>query len=100
MPAIRNVAVVLFPGVELLDFAGPVEVFSVASRWAEPPAFNVYTVAEKPGPVVAKNGLSVNAHHLLADCPALAVLLGLLAESGPVHVEPLLAHKKLLCSRK
>jgi transcriptional regulator GlxA family with amidase domain len=70
MTATGNVAVLLFPDVELLDFAGPFEVFSVASRWAEPPAFNVYTVAERPGPVLAKNGLSVNPHHLLADCPA------------------------------
>ncbi len=70
MPATRNVAVVLFPDVELLDFAGPFEVFSVANRWADLPAFSVYTVAEKPGPVLAKNCLSVNPHHLLADCPA------------------------------
>jgi transcriptional regulator GlxA family with amidase domain len=70
MPVTRNVAVLLFPDVELLDFAGPFEVFSVASRWAEPPAFSVYAVAERPGPVLAKNGHSVNPHHLLADCPA------------------------------
>ena len=75
MPATRNVAVLLFLDVELLDFAGPFEVFSVASRWSDPPAFSVYTVAEKPGPVVAKNGLSVNPHHLLADCPAPDVLV-------------------------
>ena len=36
----------------------------------------------------------------LPDQPALAMLLGLLAESGSVHVEPLLAHWKLLCSCK
>jgi transcriptional regulator GlxA family with amidase domain len=75
MPTTRNVAVLLFPGVELLDFAGPFEVFSVASRWSDPPAFHVYTVAERPGPVVAKNGLSVNPHHLLADCPDPDVLV-------------------------
>ncbi len=75
MPTTRNVAVLLFPGVELLDFAGPFEVFSVASRWSDPPAFNVYTVAEKPGSLVAKNGVSLNPHHLLADCPAPDVLV-------------------------
>ena len=31
-PAPRTVGVVLFPGVGLLDFAGPVEVFVAASR--------------------------------------------------------------------
>jgi hypothetical protein len=49
MPATCNVAVLLFPEVELLDFAGPFEVFSVASRWSDPPAFSVRTMAEKPG---------------------------------------------------
>ncbi len=66
----RNVAVLLFPGVELLDFAGPFEVFSVAARWSDPPALNVFTVAEKKEPVVAYNGVSINPHHLLAECPA------------------------------
>lgn len=75
MPATRKVAVLLFPEAELLDFAGPFEVFSVASRWVKPPAFNVFTVAEKPGPLIAKNGLSINPHHLLADCPAPDVLV-------------------------
>jgi uncharacterized membrane protein YfcA len=69
MNATRNVAILLFPDVELLDFAGPFEVCSVASRWFEPSAFRTYTVAEKPGPILAKNGLSVNPHHLLSECP-------------------------------
>lgn len=38
MPATRNVAVRFCPDVELLDFAGPFEIFSEASRWTEPPA--------------------------------------------------------------
>jgi transcriptional regulator GlxA family with amidase domain len=57
MLSTRNVAVLLFPDVELLDLAGPFEVFSVANRWSNSPAFNVYTVAEKPGPVLTKNDL-------------------------------------------
>jgi transcriptional regulator GlxA family with amidase domain len=69
MPATRNVAVLLFPDVELLDFTGPFEVFSVASRWSDPPALSVWTVAEKREPIVARNGLSVNPHYQLADCP-------------------------------
>jgi transcriptional regulator GlxA family with amidase domain len=40
-PQIRNVAIIVFQGVELLDFAGPGEVFSSAGRGA----FNVFTVA-------------------------------------------------------
>jgi hypothetical protein len=55
-----NCAECRFDDVEVLDFCGPFEVFSVANRFTDPPAFNVLTVAEKPGPVLTCGGLSVN----------------------------------------
>jgi transcriptional regulator GlxA family with amidase domain len=61
--------------VEVLDFCGPFEVFSVANAFTDPPAFGVFTVAEKPGPVLTRGGLSVNPHHRLADCPRPDLLL-------------------------
>ena len=48
MPAIRNHAILIFEGVEALDFCGPFEVFSVANHFTDPPAFHVVTVAERP----------------------------------------------------
>ena len=71
----RNVAILIFDEVEVLDFCGPFEVFSVAGRRGGPEPFNVYTVAEKAGPVLARNNLSVNPAHTLADCPRPDVLL-------------------------
>lgn len=65
----RNLAILLFDDVEVLDFCGPFEVFSVASHFVDPIAFEVYTVAEQAGPVIARNGLSVNPHYGLHDCP-------------------------------
>ena len=65
----RILAILIFDDVEVLDFCGPFEVFSVANRFTEPPAFNVLTVAEKAGPVVNRGGLSVNSHHRLARPP-------------------------------
>jgi transcriptional regulator GlxA family with amidase domain len=65
MPTTRNLAIRLFEDVEVLDFGGPFEVFTVASRFTDPPAFRVSTVAEKPGPVLTRGGLSVNPHHRL-----------------------------------
>ncbi len=65
----RNVAVFLFDDVEVLDFAGPYEVFSVTGlRTFEEKPFHVYTVAEK-SPVIARNGLTVVPDFLLGDCP-------------------------------
>ena len=75
MPTTRNLAILIFEDVEVLDFCGPFEVFSVANRFTDPPAFNVFTVAEKPGPVLTRGSLSVNPHHRLADCPRHDLLL-------------------------
>jgi transcriptional regulator GlxA family with amidase domain len=59
----------------VLDFCGPFEVFSVAGRGMPEKPFNVYTVAEKAGPVIARNGLSVNPAYTLVDCPPPDILL-------------------------
>ena len=72
----RNVAILIFPDVELLDFCGPFEVFSVAGRKSTPPVFQVYTVAESTAPITtAPIGLSVNPYYDLADCPRPDLLL-------------------------
>ncbi len=75
MKTTRTLAILVFADVEVLDFCGPYEVFSVANRFADAPAFNVVTVAEKPGPVLARNGLSVNPDRLVVDVPAPDLLL-------------------------
>lgn len=71
----KNVAVVLFDKIEVLDFAGPFEVFSVCGASGGAPGyFNVYTVAERPL-VTARNGLSINASYLFSDCPVPDILV-------------------------
>jgi transcriptional regulator GlxA family with amidase domain len=75
MTKTRTLAILVFDDVEVLDFCGPFEVFSVANRFTDPAAFNVLTVAEKPGPVLTRGGLSVNPHHRIVDCPRPDLLL-------------------------
>ena len=75
MPTTRTLAILIFDDVEVLDFAGPFEVFSVANRYTDPPGFEVFTVAERVGPIMTKGGLSVNPHRRLADCPRPDLLL-------------------------
>ena len=58
MTRTRNLAILVFDDAEVLDFCGPFEVFSVASRQSDPPAFNVFTVAENTNAITARNGLS------------------------------------------
>jgi transcriptional regulator GlxA family with amidase domain len=70
------VAILIFDDVEVLDFCGPFEVFGVTGlRSAGERPFNVYTVAEKAGPVLARNGLSVNPAYTIEDCPPSDLLL-------------------------
>src|SRR5262245_5227762 len=75
MPTTRNLAILIFEDVEVLDFCGPFEVLSLANPSTHPPAFHVFTVAEKPGPVLTRGGLSINPHPRLADCPRPDLLL-------------------------
>jgi len=66
----RNVAIVLYPGVELLDFAGPGEAFAAAGE-----AFRVYTVAETKQPLVSEGFLTVVPEFSIADAPAPDILV-------------------------
>jgi transcriptional regulator GlxA family with amidase domain len=73
-----DVAILLFPDVEVLDFAGPFEVFSVASRIARNtahPPFRVSTVAAERMPVAARHGLPVIANFGFAELPAVDLLV-------------------------
>src|SRR5512143_1660703 len=76
-----RVGIYVFDEVEVLDFAGPFEVFSTASRvccraqpGAEPP-FQVFTVGASPRPVTPRGGLVVQPGCSFADHPKIDVLL-------------------------
>jgi len=71
--ATRNVAIVLYEGVELLDFAGPGEVFSAAANFGAvdgQPAFRVYTVATSKTPLTSQGFLKVVPDFTIDDAPA------------------------------
>lgn len=70
----RNVAILIFDNVEVLDFCGPFEVFSVTGRRDESDPFNVYTVAENK-PVSARNNLSINPSYTFETCPQPDILV-------------------------
>lgn len=53
----RQVALLVYPQVEVLDLAGPFEVFSVADELHGHGLFQVRTVAASAAPVTAVNGL-------------------------------------------
>ena len=62
-------AVLLFDDVEVLDFCGPLEVFSATGLPAHDTPFHVFTCAERTDPVWARNHLSINPQYPLHNCP-------------------------------
>jgi transcriptional regulator GlxA family with amidase domain len=64
----RNVAIVVHAGVELLDFAGPAQVFASANANGRP-AFRVYTVAPANEPVRTNQQVMVVPDYSIDDCP-------------------------------
>jgi transcriptional regulator GlxA family with amidase domain len=71
----RNVALLLFDEVELLDVAAPLSVLSQAGRHWNWRPFKVYTVAERPGPISTRSQLSVVAEHDLSACPTPEIII-------------------------
>jgi transcriptional regulator GlxA family with amidase domain len=78
-----SVGILIFDGVEVLDFAGPFEVFSRTrltpgpeSRRTEDSApFRVFTVAKSRPPIVTTGGLTVTPHYGFEDAPPIDLLV-------------------------
>jgi len=76
----RKVGILVFPDVEVLDFCGPFEVFSVTRldeerRQLDPSPYEVLVIAEHTGVVVATGGLKVVPDRGMEDCPPLDLLV-------------------------
>jgi transcriptional regulator GlxA family with amidase domain len=62
-PMVRRIAMLGFPDAQILDIAGPLEVFARTSRWltdeglAEVPAYEITLVAATRGSLAMSNGL-------------------------------------------
>ncbi|MDD4889552.1 MAG: DJ-1/PfpI family protein [Phycisphaerae bacterium] len=65
-PKLRTVAILIFEGVELLDFAGPADVFIVAG---EGKAFRVVTVAASAEPLKTMGGITLKPDFAYKDAP-------------------------------
>ena len=63
-----SVAILLFNGAEIIDYAGPWEAFGQAG-------FKVFSVAETTDPMTAVFGQKIAADYTFANCPAADILL-------------------------
>lgn len=69
-----SVGIFLFNEVEVLDFAGPFEVFSV-TEVNEEKTFTVYTVSENGEMITARNGLKVQPNYSIENLPPVDILI-------------------------
>jgi putative intracellular protease/amidase len=87
----RRVAVVIYDGVELLDFAGPGEVFEVAAGYGESAgrrAFEVYTVGRSREPITSQRFVEVVPQYGIEEAPLPDVLVIPGGSSGRVSGDP------------
>ncbi len=70
-----NVGILLFNDVEVLDFAGPFEVFSVTSELNNCDLFKVFTITKDGKLITAVNGLKVLPDYSFNDHPQIDVLI-------------------------
>lgn len=77
-----NIGIFIYPDAEVLDFSGPFEVFSTASRMCDDgQPFSVFLLAEEKTLIAARAGFQVQPHFSIYDHPPLDVLI----ISGGVH---------------
>lgn len=70
-----RVGIFLFDDVEVLDFAGPFEVFSVTEIENDQQPFVVETVSEKGNLVIATNGLKIQPDYSFDNVPKFDILI-------------------------
>lgn len=74
-PRQLKVAILIFDGVEVLDFAGPFEVFGVARASSGAFACQVFTVALEQGEVTARNGLRIVPHFTASELETVDIVV-------------------------
>ena len=67
----KQLGILIFDDVEVLDFAGPFEVFSVANQLSGYTLLEVHTFSQTTLPIRARNGLQVVPDHTISSLPTL-----------------------------
>ncbi len=73
VPKIRKVGIVAYPGIEVLDLTGPMEVFAFANIGLQragictEPAYSMEVLAAQPGPLTTSCGLQIIANKAYSD---------------------------------
>jgi len=71
----KSVGILLFDDIELLDFAGPYEVFAVADELNDHTLFDVFTLSETSQEVRTVHGLRVQPDYAIDRSPHIDILV-------------------------
>src|SRR6478736_9493450 len=88
----RTVAILAFDDMEVLDFAGPYEVFNVAGELGDGNPFSVFSVGLTGSPAVGRGGFAVLPTYSIEDAPP----PDLLVIPGGSGTRPLMKNDDLL----
>lgn len=86
-----NIGIYIYDEVEVLDFAGPYEVFTTAARVKArsepetPKLFEVFLIADREGMISARANFNVQPHYTIHNHPKVDVLI----VPGGVHTHEL-----------
>ncbi len=71
----KNVGILLFDDIELLDFAGPYEVFAVTDELNKHSLFDVFTLSENKNEIRTIHGLRVQPDYSTRNAPRIDILV-------------------------
>ncbi len=70
-----NVGVLIYEGIYVLDFTGPIEVFTDTYLDGDTAAFNVFTISEKSDMIKAHSGLQIVPDYTFENSPKIDVFI-------------------------
>jgi transcriptional regulator GlxA family with amidase domain len=70
---VKDVAILALPGVQLLDVAGPLDVFAEANVQAGKLVYRLHVVASEPGAIASSSGTRLLADHVIPDLDIAAI---------------------------
>lgn len=94
----RSIGVLIYPGFELLDAAGPISAFGNANIFA-PGAYSISVLALKPGPTVSDQGPAMHALALPKAPPDTLIVSGGMDWRVPAHCVQTMAWLKMAARR-
>ena len=74
-PEIRTVAILVFNGMDIQDFAGPADVFFYAQTPEGRASFKQFAVAKTMDPIISQGFVKIVPNYTFADCPKADILV-------------------------